>query len=91
MNKEIIQERVEKFLDQLGVECGGKEEKKLLKRFYPDDKLYSVWESSLVRFAEKLLKANQEDHEKLIKALVDKKNKDCRRYLKKEREDLFIS
>lgn len=67
MNKEKIIRKVKKFLKEVGAECGGKEEQNLIKKIYGDDKLYDIWESSLVRFAEKITQAQREELSKKIR------------------------
>jgi hypothetical protein len=62
IDKEIVDKEVEKFLNQVGVEIIDKEDHELLKKIYPtypDDKLYGVWKSSLVRFVEKIIKLKE--------------------------------
>ena len=66
-----IKEKVKKFLYQRGTECGGKEEQKLNKKIYGNDKIYEIWESSLVKFAEKITQAQREDILKEIREMKE--------------------
>lgn len=70
--QEIIKEKVKKFLYQSGVEIveTGKEERKLFKELYGKDKLYRVWDCSLVRFAERITQEERKNEREWIATLL---------------------
>jgi hypothetical protein len=51
------EKKVQKFLDQVGVEITEEGDQEFFRKIFDtDDRFYSIWKNSLVKFVEKIIK-----------------------------------